>query len=104
MGEKFRFERSNTGRDRSQFGVCRQGKRMPKPAGTELLGFCCNFPAMDHHDVTPDSRRSFRLWYRDDDAELPSVCPERDGAEAAALTETNIARPKVQERLLDMFP
>lgn len=104
MGEKFRFDRRNTGCHGCEFGVCGQGERMPKSAGSELQGFCCNFPATGPFDLTPDRRDSVRLRYRDDDAELPSAGPERNGAEPPALTETNIGRPKVQERTLDMFP
>ena len=104
MGEKFRFERRNTGCHGCEFGVYGQGERMPKSAGSELQGFCCNFPATGPFDLTPDRRDSVRLRYRDDDAELPSAGPERNGAEPPALTETNIGRPKVQERTLDMFP
>ncbi|WP_180987255.1 hypothetical protein [Arthrobacter sp. AFG20] len=77
---------------------------MPKPAGIELQVFSCNFSAMDFSDVTRDSRDSVELRQRDDNAELPSAGTERDGAEVSALTETNIRRPKVKERPLDMFP
>lgn len=58
---------------------------------------------MDFSDVTRDSRDS-GLRHRDENAELPSTCPERDGAEVSTLTETNVCRPKVQQRPLDMFP
>jgi hypothetical protein len=77
---------------------------MPNPAGIELKDFCCSFSARDLRRATRDSRDSVGLRQSDDNAELPSEGPERDGAEAPALTETNIRRPKVQERTLDMFP
>ncbi|WP_306911740.1 hypothetical protein [Arthrobacter sp. B3I9] len=77
---------------------------MPEPTGIEFQDFCCNLPAMDIGDVTPDSRSSTGLRQRDDHPELPSAGPERDGTEVSALTETNVGRSKVQERPLDMFP
>ena len=104
MGEKFRFDRRNPGCHRCEFGVSRYGEGMPEPAGIELHGFCCNLPAMDIGDVTPDSRDSAGLRRRDDHPELPSTGPERNGTDVSALTETNVGRPKVQERPLDMFP
>ena len=58
---------------------------------------------MDFSDGTRHSRDSLGLRQRDDNAELPSTGPERDGAEVSALTETNIRPPKVQQRPLDMF-
>jgi hypothetical protein len=77
---------------------------MPKPAGSQLEGFCCNFPATGAFGGAPDRRDPGRLRHRDDDAELPSAGPERDSVQGPALTETNIGRPKVQQRPLYMFP
>ncbi|MFC9351771.1 hypothetical protein [Arthrobacter sp. NPDC057013] len=77
---------------------------MPKPAGIELQVFCLNSSATDFSDITRDNRDSVGLRHRDDNAELPSTGPERDGAEVSTLTETNICRPKVQQRPLDMSP
>lgn len=76
---------------------------MPKPAGSEVEDFCRDSPVIDLREVATESRDSVGLRQGDDNAELPSTGPERDGAEVPALAETNFGRPKAQERLLDMF-
>jgi hypothetical protein len=77
---------------------------MPKPAAIEIRVFCLISSAMDISYVTRDNRDSVGLRQRDDNAELPSTGPERDGAEVSTLTGTNIRRPEGHQRPLDMFP
>ncbi|GGH91137.1 hypothetical protein GCM10007170_06580 [Arthrobacter liuii] len=103
MGEKFRFERGNTRCGRCKLGVCCQGEGVPEPAGVQFQCFGCNFMPLNLFRFTPGSCTSLGLQHRDDNAELSSTGPEREGVEVPALAETNLRRTKTHKRTLDMF-
>jgi len=51
----------------------------------------------------PVTCASLGLRQREDNAELPSICPERDGVQVPALAEADLRRPKTHKGALDMF-
>lgn len=103
MGEKLRFERSNTGCRRCQLGVCCQGESVPETAGIQFLGLYCSCTPGDLFEFIPGRRAHPWLWQREDNPELPPISPEGDGVEVPALTESDLRRAGTHQCTLNVF-